>query len=93
MRRARDLTGLRLLDMPGRWAIEHWDVTTAGAARELVAFSVRARDQILRLADPDPPYAAGATDSLQLQRRTRAERRARTGDLLQITKALLTLEK
>ena len=38
------------------------DVTTAGAARELVAFSVRARDQILRLADPDPPYAAGATD-------------------------------
>ena len=38
------------------------DVTTAGAARELVAFSVRARDQILRLADPDPPYAAGVTD-------------------------------
>ena len=38
------------------------DVTTAGAARELVAFSVRARDRILRLADPDPPYAAGATD-------------------------------
>ena len=38
------------------------DVTTASAARELVAFSVRARDQILRLADPDPPYAAGATD-------------------------------
>ena len=38
------------------------EVTTAGAARELVAFSVRARDQILRLADPDPPYAAGATD-------------------------------
>jgi hypothetical protein len=38
------------------------DVTTASAARELVAFSVRARDEILRLADPDPPYAAGATD-------------------------------
>ena len=38
------------------------DVTPAGAARELVAFSVRARDQILRLADPDPPYAAGTTD-------------------------------
>jgi hypothetical protein len=36
------------------------DVTTAGAAREPIAFSVRARDQILRLADPDPPYAAGA---------------------------------
>jgi hypothetical protein len=38
------------------------DVTPAGAARELVAFSVRARDQILRLADPDPPYAAGTAD-------------------------------
>ena len=38
------------------------DVTTASAARELVAFSVRARGQILRLADPDPPYAAGVTD-------------------------------
>jgi hypothetical protein len=38
------------------------DVTTAAAARELIGFSLRARDQILRLADPDPPYAAGATD-------------------------------
>ena len=40
------------------------DVTTAGAARELVAFTVRARDHILRLADPEaatiaPPAAAG----------------------------------
>ena len=38
------------------------DVTTAGAARELVAFTVRARDHVLRLADPDPPYAAGSSD-------------------------------
>jgi hypothetical protein len=38
------------------------DVTPAGAARELVAFSIRTRDEILRLADPDPPYAAGAAD-------------------------------
>ena len=40
------------------------DVTTAGAARELVEFTVRARDHILRLADPEaatiaPPAAAG----------------------------------
>ncbi|MGH3219877.1 MAG: hypothetical protein ACRDPY_14430 [Streptosporangiaceae bacterium] len=38
------------------------DVTTAAAARELVAFSLRVRTQILRLADPDPPYAAGTAD-------------------------------
>ncbi len=38
------------------------DVTAAGAARELVAFTVRTRDHILRLADPDPPYAAGSSD-------------------------------
>jgi hypothetical protein len=38
------------------------DVTTAGAARELVAFSLRVRARVLRLADPDPPYAAGAAD-------------------------------
>lgn len=38
------------------------DVTTAGAARELVAFSVRVRDQILQLADPDPIYAEGPDD-------------------------------
>jgi len=38
------------------------DVTPAAAARELVALTVRVRDDILRLADPDPPYAAGATD-------------------------------
>jgi hypothetical protein len=30
---------------------------------------------------------------MQLVRRTRAERRARTGDLLQITKALLVRER
>src|SRR5216683_2205211 len=29
-------------------------VASAGAARELVALSVRVRDRILRLADPDP---------------------------------------
>jgi hypothetical protein len=34
-------------------------VTAASAARELIAFSVRARQQILRQADPDPKYAAG----------------------------------
>jgi hypothetical protein len=33
-------------------------VTAASAARELVAFSVGSREQILRLADPDPPGAA-----------------------------------
>ena len=38
------------------------DVTTAGAARELVAFSVRVRDQILLLADPDPIYTSGPHD-------------------------------
>jgi hypothetical protein len=38
------------------------EVTAAGAARELAAFSVRAREQILRLADPDPRYAAGPAD-------------------------------
>jgi hypothetical protein len=37
-------------------------VTSAGAARELVAFSVRARQQVLRCADPDPKYAGGAQD-------------------------------
>jgi hypothetical protein len=37
-------------------------VTTASAARELVALSLRVRHHILRLADPDPPYAAGTTD-------------------------------
>ena len=37
-------------------------VTAAGAARELVAFSLRARQQILRQADPDPKYAGGAQD-------------------------------
>ena len=37
-------------------------VTTASAARELVALSVRVRQRILRLADPDPRYAAGAVD-------------------------------
>lgn len=35
-------------------------VTAAGAARELVAFSVRARQQVLQHADPDPKYAGGA---------------------------------
>ena len=30
-------------------------VTTASAAREMVAFAVASRDLILRLADPDPP--------------------------------------
>jgi hypothetical protein len=34
----------------------------AGAARELVAFTVRARLQILRRADPDPRYVVGAED-------------------------------
>ena len=38
------------------------EVTTAGAARELVALSVRVRHHILRVADPDPPYAAGTAD-------------------------------
>jgi len=38
------------------------DVTTAGAARELVALGVRVRDQILLLADPDPRYASDAAD-------------------------------
>lgn len=37
-------------------------VTSAGAARELVALSVRVRDHILRLADPDPLYAAHTAD-------------------------------
>jgi hypothetical protein len=37
-------------------------VTAAGAARELVAFTVRARQQIRRRADPDPPYLMGAED-------------------------------
>jgi hypothetical protein len=37
-------------------------VTSAGAARELVALSVRARQRILRLVDPDPPYAAGVAE-------------------------------
>jgi hypothetical protein len=38
------------------------DVIAASAARELVALSVRLRDRILRIADPDPPYAAGTAD-------------------------------
>ncbi len=38
------------------------EVTTAGAARELVALCVRVRHHILRVADPDPPYAAGTAD-------------------------------
>ncbi len=37
-------------------------VTAAGTARELVAFSVRSRQQILNQADPDPRYAAGLHD-------------------------------
>jgi hypothetical protein len=37
-------------------------VTPAGAARELVAFAVEARLRVRRLADPDPPYAAGTAD-------------------------------
>lgn len=36
-------------------------VTTASAAREMVAFAVTSRDLILRLADPDPP-GAGSGD-------------------------------
>lgn len=35
-------------------------VTTPAAARELVAFGVRARDEITFTVDPDPPYAASA---------------------------------
>jgi hypothetical protein len=38
------------------------DVIAASAARELVALSVRVRQVILRIADPDPLYAAGAAD-------------------------------
>jgi hypothetical protein len=37
-------------------------VTTASAARELVALSLRVRHHILRLADPGPPYAAASAD-------------------------------
>jgi hypothetical protein len=38
------------------------DVIAASAARELVALSVRLRDHVLRVADLDPPYVAGAED-------------------------------
>lgn len=38
------------------------DVTSAAAAREMVALSVRSRERILRLVDPDPRYAAGPQD-------------------------------
>lgn len=38
------------------------DVISSSAARELIALSVRVRDLILRLADPDPVYATGAPD-------------------------------
>jgi hypothetical protein len=38
------------------------DVIAASAARELVALSVRVRHRILRVADPDPLYAAGSSD-------------------------------
>jgi hypothetical protein len=38
------------------------DVIASSAARELIALSVRVRDHILRLADPDPVYAAGAPE-------------------------------
>jgi len=37
-------------------------VTTASAARELVALAVRTRARILRLVDPDPVYADGPHD-------------------------------
>jgi len=38
------------------------EVIAASAARELVALSIRLRQRVLRIADPDPPYVAGAAD-------------------------------
>jgi hypothetical protein len=38
------------------------DVIAASAARELVALSIRLRQRILRIADPDPKYVAGTAD-------------------------------
>lgn len=34
-------------------------VTTSSAAREMIAFSVRGREAIMQLADPDPKYISG----------------------------------
>ena len=47
----------------------------------------------LPLPPPAEPGGGRGPRSMQLVRRTRAERHARTGDLLQITKALLIRER
>lgn len=37
-------------------------VTTTSSAREMIAFGVRAREEIMLLADPDPKYISGTRD-------------------------------
>jgi hypothetical protein len=49
--------------------------------------------RVTAAALPAEPGGCRGPRSLQLVRRTRAERGARTGDLLQITKALLIRER
>jgi hypothetical protein len=49
--------------------------------------------RVTAAASPAEPGGCCGPRSMQLVRRTGAERRARTGDLLQITKALLIGER